>query len=84
MRNPDPLNDTVGHIEGFYVFKQQRKSPSYLQTRQKEMFLEWYDNLICQHGLCRFRLQILGIRWNDFIRASGMLNNQRDAYICEN
>lgn len=22
MRNPDPLNDTVRHIEGFYVFKQ--------------------------------------------------------------
>ena len=38
MRNHDQLNDIVRHNEGFYVFKQLRNSPPYLEARKKDVF----------------------------------------------
>lgn len=74
MRNPDQLNNIVRHNEGFYVFKQLRNSPPYLETRKKRCFA-----MIRQLGLPTWFMSFSAAdtRWNDLIRALGVLNDQR-------
>ena len=44
------LEDIVKKDQGYYVFKQLRNSPSYLETRKKKIFLLWFDNMDYLYG----------------------------------
>ncbi|XP_062615034.1 uncharacterized protein LOC134276764 [Saccostrea cucullata] len=74
IRNPDQINDIVRHNEGFYVFKQLRNSPPYLETRKKDVFA-----MIRQLGLPTWFMSFSAAdtRWNDLIRALGVLNDDK-------
>lgn len=75
IRNPDQISDIVRHNEGFYVFKQLRNSPPYLETRKKDVFA-----MIRQLGLQTWFMSFSAAdtRWNDLIRALGVLNNGKE------
>ncbi|XP_062609477.1 uncharacterized protein LOC134271261, partial [Saccostrea cucullata] len=75
IRNPDQINNIVRHNEGFYVFKQLRNSPPYLETRKKDVFA-----MIRQLGLPTWFMSFSAAdtRWNDLIKALGVLNDGRE------
>ncbi|XP_061173328.1 uncharacterized protein LOC133182501 [Saccostrea echinata] len=75
IRNPDQINNIVRYNEGFYVFKQLRNSPPYLETRKKDDFA-----MIRQLGLPTWFMSFSAAdtRWNDLIRALGVLNDDRE------
>ena len=39
VKNPEHVNNLVRHNEGFFVFRQLRNSPAYLETRKKMCLL---------------------------------------------
>lgn len=75
MRNHDQLNYIVRHNEGFYVFKQLRNSPPYLEARKKDVFA-----MIRQLGLPTWFMSFSAAdtRWNDLIRALEVLNDHKE------
>ncbi|XP_062599574.1 uncharacterized protein LOC134261132 [Saccostrea cucullata] len=75
MKNPQNVNNLVRHDEGFFVFRQLRNSPAYLETRKKDVFA-----MIRQLGLPTWfmSLSAADTRWNDLIRALGVLNDGKE------
>ncbi|XP_061184994.1 uncharacterized protein LOC133193010 [Saccostrea echinata] len=75
MKNPENVNNLVRHNEGFFVFRQLRNSPAYLETRKKDVFA-----MIRQLGLPTWfmSLSAADTRWNDLIRALGVLNDRKE------
>eukprot|EP00105_Crassostrea_gigas_P014661 XP_011431404.1 PREDICTED: uncharacterized protein LOC105331065 [Crassostrea gigas] len=75
MKNPENVNNLVRHDEGFFVFRQLRNSPAYLETRKKDVFA-----MIRQLGLPTWfmSLSAADTRWNDLIRALGVLNDGKE------
>ncbi|XP_061178430.1 uncharacterized protein LOC133187077 [Saccostrea echinata] len=75
MKNPENVNNLVRHNEGFFVFRQLRNSPAYLETRKKDVFA-----MIRQLGLPTWfmSLSAADTRWNDLIRALGVLNDGKE------
>ncbi|XP_062602358.1 uncharacterized protein LOC134264070, partial [Saccostrea cucullata] len=75
IKNPEHVNSLVRHDEGFFVFRQLRNSPAYLETRKKDVFA-----MIRQLGLPTWfmSLSAADTRWNDLIRALGVLNDGKE------
>lgn len=75
VKNPEHVNSIVRHNEGFFVFRQLRNSPAYLETRKKDVFA-----MIRQLGLSTWfmSLSAADTRWTDLIRALGVLNDGKE------
>ena len=75
IKNPEHVNNLVRHNEGYFVFRQLRNSPAYLETRKKDVFA-----MIRQLGLPTWfmSLSAADTRWTDLIRALGILNNGKE------
>ncbi|XP_061193259.1 uncharacterized protein LOC133201473 [Saccostrea echinata] len=75
MKNPENVSNLVRHNEGFFVFRQLRNSPAYLETRKKDVFA-----MIRQLGLPTWfmSLSAADTRWNNLIRALGVLNDGKE------
>ena len=69
VKNPDHVNNLVRHNEGFFVFRQLRNSPAYLETRKKDVFA-----MIRQLGLPTWFMSLSAThtRRTDLIRALGV------------
>lgn len=78
MKNPENVNNLVRHDEGFFVFRQLRNSPAYLETRKKDVFA-----MIRQLGLPTWfmSLSAADTRWNDLIRALGVLMMEKNTLM---
>ncbi|XP_061170324.1 uncharacterized protein LOC133179634 [Saccostrea echinata] len=75
MKNLENVSNLIRHNEGFFVFRQLRNSPAYLETRKKDVFA-----MIRQLGLPTWfiSLSAADTRWNDLIRALGVLNDGKE------
>ncbi|XP_078328660.1 uncharacterized protein LOC144623788 [Crassostrea virginica] len=75
IKNPEHVNNLVRHNEGYFVFRQLRNSPAYLETRKKDVFA-----MIRQLGLPTWfmSLSAADTRWTDLIRALGILNDGKE------
>lgn len=75
IKNLEHVNSIVRHDEGFFVFRQLRNSPAYLETRKKDVFA-----MIRQLGLPTWFMSFSAAdtKWNDLIRALGILNDGKE------
>ena len=71
-RNSEYLDKLVNLDEGFYIFRQLRNSPAYLQSRKKDIFA-----MIRQLSLPTWfmSLSAADTRWTDLLKMLAKLNN---------
>ena len=72
VRDSKYLEDIVKKYQGYYIFKQLRNSPSYLETRKKDVFA-----MIRQLGLPTWfiSLSTADTRWVDLLKMLAKLNS---------
>ena len=72
VRNSICTDDIVKKDHGYYIFKQLRNSPAYLETRKKDVFA-----MIRQLGLPTWFMSLSSAdtRWTDLLKMLARLNN---------
>ena len=72
-RNSEYLDKLVNLDEGYYIFRQLRNSPAYLQSRKKDIFA-----MIRQLSLPTWfmLLSAADTSWTDFLKMLAKLNNR--------
>ena len=71
-RDPNYIDNIVKRDEGYYLFKQIRNSPAYLETKKKDVFA-----MIRQLGLPTWFMSLSSAdtRWTDLLKMLANLNN---------
>lgn len=71
----ETVNNLVRHDEGYFVFRELQNSLAYLETRKNDGFA-----VIRQLGLPTWfmSLSAADTRWADLIRATGVLNDEKE------
>lgn len=77
IKNPDHVNSMVRQNEGYFVFRQLQNSPAYLETRKKDVSAMIRQLHVGLHTWF-MSLSAAATRWNDLIRALGVLNNGKE------
>ena len=74
-RNCEYLDKLVKLDEGYYIFRQLRNSPAYLESRKKDIFA-----MIRQLSLPTWfmSLSVADTRWTDILKMLAKLNNGVD------